>query len=287
MRNSRCIQIIGSLLMAFAMLLPFAGPALSLPVTAMEQTLEVKLPVIMYHSILSSPSRCGTYVISPQEFEADLKYLQANGYTAVTVQDLIEYVYHGAPLPEKPVMLTLDDGYYNNYIYAYPLLKKYNMKAVLSIIGKYTDQYTVSHEENAFYSHVTWSEVIEMSDSGYVEIQNHSYDLHTITKDRSASMRVSGESMNHYETVLFTDSIRLQSLVDNYTRLLPTAYAYPFGLVSKESAGVLKQIGFKATLSCTPGINTITKDPECLFMLKRNLRPHGYSAESLLKIWNK
>lgn len=243
----------------------------------------VRLPVVMYHSILNVPARQGTYVIGEKELESDLKYLRENGYETVSVQDLLNYVYEGIPLPEKPVMLTFDDGYYNNYLYAYPLLKKYDMKAVVSIIGKYTDQYTLTVYDDPIYSHITWEQAAEMTASGLVEIQNHSYNLHTITKSRTASMRVSGEPIAHYETVLISDTVRLQALVDEYTGSMPTAYAYPYGLISRESVGILKEVGIKCSFTASEGINKITRDPDCLYLLKRLLRPHGKSVAILLE----
>ena len=90
----------------------------------------VKLPIIMYHSLLNDSKLQNEYVISPEIFENDLKYLKNNGYSFLTVDDLIKYTSSDITLPEKCIMLTFDDGYYNNYYYAYPLLKKYNAKAV-------------------------------------------------------------------------------------------------------------------------------------------------------------
>ena len=110
------------------------------------------LPIIMYHHILKDSSRWGRYVIGPSVLEQDLAYLKEQGYETVTTEDVIAYVYQGTPLPEKPVMITFDDGYYSNYIYAYPLLKQYDMQGVLSIIGRYTDVYSETGEENANYS---------------------------------------------------------------------------------------------------------------------------------------
>ena len=76
----------------------------------------VRVPILMYHSILRDSARQGgKYVISPAVLAADLDALQEKGYTAVTVSDLLAYVQDGADLPEKPVMITFDDGYYNNY----------------------------------------------------------------------------------------------------------------------------------------------------------------------------
>ncbi len=242
----------------------------------------VRLPIIMYHSIVNAPNRWGTYVISSDELESDLKYLEENHYTTVTIQDLIGYVYEGKALPEKPVMLTFDDGYYNNYLYVLPLLEKHNMRAVISIVGIYTDRFSVAVDNNPLYSHVTWPQIREMVNSGYVEIQNHSYDLHKISKDRSASMKVSGESIEHYRAILISDTIKLQSLMDINTGRMPTAFTYPFGLVSKDSTAIIKDIGFKASLSCYSGINQITDDPDSLYLLKRLLRPHGKPVSRLL-----
>jgi len=72
----------------------------------------VKLTVLMYHFLYNNS---GEHFISPEEFERDLAYLKNNGYTTIGVSDLISFVYENKPLPKKPVMLTFDDGYYNNY----------------------------------------------------------------------------------------------------------------------------------------------------------------------------
>ena len=70
----------------------------------------VEVPVVMYHSMLKDEARHGQYVISPEEFENDLQYLQSHGYTTILIEDLIAYT-KGGSLPEKPVLLTFDDGY--------------------------------------------------------------------------------------------------------------------------------------------------------------------------------
>lgn len=248
---------------------------------AKEQKIDV--PILMYHSILRSTNTGGNYIITESAFESDLKYLKDNNYTAIVMKDLIDYIQTGKPLPEKPVILTFDDGYSNNFLYAYPLLKKYNSKAVVSLIGYYTDLYTKTPDENPSYSHITWDNVNEMMKSGLVEFQNHSYNLHTTDKGRNGAKKKRGESDSDYRAMLLSDLGKLQDEFKANTGYTPTTFTYPFGSVSNASFDIIKEMGFKASLSCESGMNHISRDPECLYMLKRYLRTPKKSAESILK----
>lgn len=241
----------------------------------------ISLPIVMYHGLLKEEKRQGPYVISPDLFESDLQYLKEHGYTTVVVQDLIDYVNDGTPLPEKPIMLTFDDGYYNNYLYAYPLLQKYQSKMVLSPIGRYTEQYSKEEALHANYSNATWEQLKEMIDSGLVEVQNHSYDMHSDgTKGkRKGAKRVSGETVEQYTQALKEDVQRMQDAMAQNTGFTPTAFTYPFGAVSKESLPILKEMGFQATLVCESRVNRITRDPECLYGLGRFRRPPDTGSE--------
>ncbi len=248
----------------------------------MKSDKKIDVPILMYHSILRSSKGNEKYIISEAAFEKDLKFLSENGYTTIFMQDLIDYVYSGKTLPEKPIVLTFDDGYFNNCAYVLPLLEKYNSKAVLSIIGYYTDLYTKSPDENPLYSHVTWNDVNKMIKSGHMEIQNHSYNLHTTDKGRNGSKRKRGESLEDYKKMLTEDLGKLQELFKTNTGYTPTTYTYPFGSVSNDSFDIIKEMGFKASLSCEAGMNHISRDPECLYMLKRYLRTPSESAEHIL-----
>ena len=124
----------------------------------------IQLPIIMYHGILKDTKRQGKYVISPELLESDMKYLKENGYTPVFMQDVIDYVKNGTPLPEKPIILSFDDGYYNNYAYAFPLAQQYDMKLVIAPIIAKTEEYSRANEENANYGHITWDNMKEMED---------------------------------------------------------------------------------------------------------------------------
>lgn len=234
----------------------------------------IDLPIIMYHGLLKEEKRQGQFIISPNLFEQDLRYLQENGYTTVVIADLIAYVQDGKPLPEKPVMLTFDDGYYNNYLYAFPLLKQYNCKMVLSPIGRYTDEYTQNKDTHANYAHCSWDAVREMIASGLVEFQNHSYNLHSIDSGRKGAKKKAVESLVDYRTLLVEDVMKMQTRMREETGYTPTAFVYPFGAVSSESLPILKELGFQATLICESHINAITRDPECLYGA-RPLSPPG------------
>lgn len=137
-----------------------------------------ELLILMYHSVLKDPAKTGMYVITPSRLEGDMKYLKERGYETVVTEDLIDHVYYGKQLPEKPVILTFDDGHYNNLAYALPLLEQYDMQAVISVVGKYTERYSENEDKNPAYAYLSWEDIITLVHSGRVEIQNHSYDMH-------------------------------------------------------------------------------------------------------------
>ena len=249
-----------------------------------EESDGISLPVLMYHSICSSSGKEGKFIVSETGLEQDLKYISENGYTTVSASQIIDFVYNGTPLPDKPILLTFDDGYYNNYCYAFPLLKKYNAKAVISIIGKYTDIYSETEEENPLYSHITWDEAREMCESGLVEIENHSYNSHTTDKGRNGTKKKKGESEAAYAEYISSDIGKLQEEIYANLGYKPQLFAYPFGSVSEASYDILKQIGFKMTLSCEEKVNYLkTGDTDGIYMLGRYLRTNKRSAERILK----
>lgn len=244
----------------------------------------IPLPIVMYHGLLKDKNYHNKFFISPKLFEKDLKYLDENNYTTILMKDLIAYVDNGLPLPENPVLITFDDGFYNNYVYAYPLLREYNMKAVISIIGELTDKSSLIHDENANYSYLSWDRIKELSSSGIFEIQNHSYDLHGNDYKRRGSMQNSGESLEEYKMLLKDDIGNFQEKIFEMTGKKPNTFTYPYGLISKNSKEILKSMGFRATLSCAEGINYITRDPECLYHLKRVCRTPEKSSEEFFQI---
>lgn len=239
---------------------------------------KIVLPIVMYHSILKSKS--GDFIVHPQTFENDLKYIQSKGYTTITMTDLINYVYNDTSLPEKPIILTFDDGYYNNLSYVVPLLHEYNMKATISIVGKYTDTFSDTDEANPNYGYLRWKDINELMTDGCIEFQNHTYNLHSIKNGRKGCKKLSSDSLESYTNLLNSDLNKLQNeFQENCNGYTPNTFTYPYGAVSNASIPIIKSLGFKASLSCNSGVNYITKDPECLYLLKRNNRISGISTE--------
>lgn len=243
-----------------------------------------EIPIIMYHNVLDSESRISKYVITPQMFEDDIVYLKQRGYTTVLTRDIINFYEKGEELPEKPVIITFDDGYYNNYSYAYPILKKHGERAVISVVAEYSEG--ASHDDskqNNNYSHITWKQAEEMSKSGIIEIQNHSYSMHDMSK-RKGILRKKGEDFSHYKEALIKDVMRAQDLIKEATGEAPLAYTYPFGAVNNDSHGIIMELGFKVTFGCEEGRNVITAGrPESLQRLKRYNRSGLESREKFFE----
>ncbi|RME80693.1 MAG: polysaccharide deacetylase family protein [Caldilineae bacterium] len=134
-----------------------------------------RVPILMYHYISTPPADAHPYRVGnsldPETFAAHLDYLQAQGYTTIYLKDLLSYLATGEPpLPEKPVILTFDDGYLDAYTNAFPALQARGMVGTFFII---TDFATQAAEDPAYAYYATWDQLREMSDAG-MEIGSHS-----------------------------------------------------------------------------------------------------------------
>lgn len=267
---------LSKILLFLTLLVTLLTVGISIVIATSEDYIEV--PIIMYHSILKDSSRSNKYTVTPAVLEEDLKYIKDKGYTTVTIADLISYVYDDSPLPEKPIVLTFDDGHYNNYGYLFPLLEKYDMKAVISIVGSYTDKFSETDEANLNYSYLRWKDIKELMDTGRIEFQNHTYNLHSNTGKRIGTKKIKGETDEHYKSILKDDILKLQQEFEGNTNYTPKCFTYPFGGISNASLDIIKELGFKASLSCEQGINKLTKNPNSLYLLKRYNRPSYIST---------
>lgn len=240
------------------------------------------LPILMYHSILPDLSQAGDYVLPPDILEEDLQYLQMHGYETIMVQDLLAFVDEGTPLPKKPILLSFDDGYYNNCIYLPPLMEKYDMCAVVSPVGCFADAYTENGDRNPYYAMADWDSLKTLAEHPRFELQNHSYRLHQETP-RLGAKRCAGERENEYQAMLYADLSAMQEAMETHLNIRPQAFVYPFGAVDEASGDVLRQLGFRASFSCSGRHNLITRDPDCLWLLGRYNRPYGISTADFMR----
>ncbi len=241
----------------------------------------VRVPILMYHSILKDPAAAGKYVVSPQTLETDLRYLKEQGYTTVRCADLAAYVREGKPLPEKPVMITFDDGHKNNLTYALPILEKLDMCAVVSVVGKYSEEFSQSEDHHPSYAYLSWEEIRALCASGHVEIGNHSYDMHA-RDGRKGTMKRFGEDKECYVSALKTDLDKTQRLLKQNCGIEPIVFAYPFGSICEESVGVIRDTGFLLSFGCAEKVNYIT-DEDSLYCLGRFNRPNGISTQEFMQ----
>jgi len=131
----------------------------------------VNVPILMYHYISELPADADVYrrdlTVIPARFEEQLQYLQAQGYQSIFLADIYATLTTGQPLPEKPIVLTFDDGYKDAYTGALPLLQKYGF------VGEFFLLATPAHYESPQY--LTWADVRAMADAG-MSMQAHGRD---------------------------------------------------------------------------------------------------------------
>jgi len=145
------------------------------------------VPIIYYHSIADNNTNQWEHLsLSLKSFERQLKYLKKNGFKTATISTLVDIVSQGKPLPPKHVALTFDDGFLDNWVFAYPLLKKYGFNGTMFVTPDFvsdSDQprpslHDVWHHrfertQLEWWGYASWSELQVMSQSGVMDIQSH------------------------------------------------------------------------------------------------------------------
>lgn len=239
----------------------------------------VSIPIIMYHNLSIDEEKLGTWIITPQEMENDFIYLKENGYNPVFLTEIVDFIENGTPLPEKPVVLSFDDGDSSMSRYLLSLIEKHEMKIVIAIIGFVTDDYSeMNNPKVEYYPHITWNQVNELIDTGYVEIQNHSYDMHR----GKGAVAKTGESSADYKSRATADLTKLQNRITEMTNTTPNFFVYPYGAVSKDAKDLIKELGFKGSLGCVEFVSFVETSDD-LYDMGRILRPHGVSSKNFFE----
>lgn len=255
---------------------------------AHEEEKGVVVPVLMYHHL--SEDVASEAVVSPSKFESDIKTLKAEGFTGIFLSDLHDYLNGHADLPEKPIIITFDDGYTSNYEHAYPIAKEYEMKITISVIGWSLGRDTFMDGIRPITPHFGWEEMREMLSSGYVDIQNHTHDLHS-PKGLSYGngdeaglgvLSLEKEVFQAYEKRLKKDVLKLNVDIFSETDHMPTFFFYPYGAHDDKSERVLSKLGFVGTLTTIEGVRAY-KDLKDLKMIPRLNVPNHLTGQDLIE----
>lgn len=125
---------------------------------------QLEIPIIMYHDV--QPVKAVDWDITPDRLAEHFQTIQEKGLTPITLEQLVEHLGTGATLPPKPILLTFDDNYLGEYLYAFPLLKQYNDPAVWSVHTHYVGS-------QAGKPKATWAQLQAMVQSGLITVASH------------------------------------------------------------------------------------------------------------------
>jgi peptidoglycan/xylan/chitin deacetylase (PgdA/CDA1 family) len=176
-------------------------------------------PVIMYHSICND-SKDTKLSVSPASFERQMKFLKDNHYNIVTLEEMGRYIKDGMRPPYNTIAITFDDGIYDSYQNAYPVLKKYRIPATMFIITGKIGQ----------FGYLGWKDVREMSDSGLITIGSHTVThewLPTVSADK-----------------LRTELTESKAILEKNTAKQVNTFCYPYGAYGEREKEAVKNEGY-------------------------------------------
>ena len=202
------------------------------------------LPILLYHKI--SYKYNGLLTISEAKLKKQFEYLKNNGYTPIFFSELIDHINNGVALPEKPVIITFDDGYQNNYTYLYPILEKMNFKATIFLpVGYIGETNKWDHKSIKLMNYDT----LRLIDGKYVEFGLHSF-YHKSYKRKSVDY-------------IEEDIKKCYEALDNNNINFVKVLAYPYGSYPREKeafgkfAEMLKRSGIVFGLRIGNRINKL------------------------------
>ncbi len=234
-----------------------------------------KVTALMLHSVCDIEG--SVTIISEKKLENLLQYIVDNDLNTVSQKELLDYVYAGIDLPENPVVLTFDDGYYNNYTTVFPLLKKYHQKAIFFPIGISNGKDVYRNTDIEIYKHYGNKEIAEMMASGLIDFGSHTYDLHRVKKlepncdkVRISVLKLDNETEEEYKKAMQEDFKKFKDEFNNFADYDFVAFSYPLGEHDNLSEELVWQAGFKISFTVNEGYNYVKKGvPESLLCLNR------------------
>ena len=259
------------------------------PEDPVEEVQKRSIPILLYHNIDETASDGMT--ISRATFESHMQGMNNGGYTPISFGELIAFVETGAELPEKPVIITFDDGYSSNYEIAFPVLRALNMKATIFPIGITVGWNSYKDTGVSINPHFDRAEMAEMAESGLIAIQSHTYDMHQVVglddpaKFRTGVLRREEETQEEYRQVFFDDVMMTRNLLEETTGQPVEIFAYPFGVCTDQTEAWLQEAGFRVTLLTGQRGNVVEKGkPEGLLRMNRYTMTEDDTNGDLLKL---
>ena len=204
---------------------------------------DVRVPILMYHHVGDLPPDADavrkSLTVSQERFEEQMKFIAEQGYTTIRIADLANHLQTGAPLPEKPILLTFDDGYDNNYTNVFPTLKDHGFVGTFFVIGAPTDYGSPGY--------LRWEQISEMYENG-MEFGNHSlthrYNL--------------GTTRNSTQDAEIKRAHKL--MVDHLPNWTPI-FSYPSGSYNQYSLNLLRELGYIAAVTTKQGTYQTSEQP--------------------------
>ena len=198
------------------------------------------VPIMMYHNVnYTQEARANT--VSPENFERHMAYLKTHGFQVISFNDFVSRINAGGPIPKKSVVITFDDGYEDNYQYAFKILKKYGFPAIVFLPSDFVNT----------RGYMTWEQIKEMRESG-ITIGSHTR-RHIYLPD--LPMEEMREEIKGSKSIL---ERQLGVTVDYF--------AYPIGGFSEQIKQMVREAGYKAAAATNRGYDRFNRD---VFELKR------------------
>ncbi len=223
------------------------------------------IPVVLYHDIQEQyPAEDDAVVVTPQTFEEHISALLSNGYTPVSFEDICNASKGAFVMPEKPIVITFDDGYLTNYNYAFPILQKYGTKATIFVITSTVGRMDIKNP------HFTWEQAKIMQQSGLVSIQSHTF---------------SHQYLDTADEFSLAREIRLSKyLIEKNLGTKCDVLAFPYGKYNQQVTDAVKSAGYKMTAQVSEYGSNSTEQAETTPFVRVTVYGSWTSDELLWKI---
>lgn len=212
-----------------------APPITSLPATKVLQPNEIFVPILMYHHIEVNPMPndplWASLYVTPLHLDSQLNFLTANGYTSISLDDLNNALHGSFTLPKNPIILTFDDGYESFYTNAYPLLKKYKIKAT---------EFVITQVVSINKAYLTWNQISEMDKSGFIFFGGHTRHHPNLT--------------NLTQAGIINEVQGSKSDLEAHLAKPTTWFAYPYGSYNDAVVQTVKDSGYVGAVSTIYGL---------------------------------